>query len=80
MRKVRIPDDDISCRVEGRNEIEDGIVLLKEIHVHYTMHLPPETDTAKVDRALETHIGKCPTAQSIKDAVKITWTADIVAR
>jgi len=33
----------------------------------------------KVDRALETHVSKCPTAQSIKDSVEITWTADIVA-
>ena len=30
-----------------------------------------------VDRALETHVGKCPTAQSIKDSVAVTWSADI---
>jgi len=27
---------------------------------------------------LETHVSKCPTAQSIKDSVEVTWTADFV--
>ena len=80
MRKISIPDGDIGCRAEGVNVLEDGIVLLKEIRVHYTMHLPPGTDQARVDRALETHVSKCPTARIIAGCVKVSWTADVVAR
>lgn len=80
MRKISIADGDIGCRAEGVNRLVDGIVVLQEIHVHYTIHLPPETDRDKVNRALETHVSKCPMAQSIKDSVDISWTADVVAR
>jgi len=30
-----------------------------------------------VDRALARHLDKCPTAQSLKGAVTVSWTADI---
>ncbi len=78
MRGVSIPDGDISCTAEGTNEIVDRIILLTKIHVHYTLRLPPEAPEDKVSRALETHVSKCPTAQSIKDSVEITWSVDFV--
>ena len=71
-------DGDISCTAEGTNEIVDRIIVLTKIHVHYTLRIPPGAAEDKVSRALETHVSKCPTAQSIKDSVEITWTADFV--
>lgn len=71
-------NDAISCTAEGTNEIVDRIIVLTKIHVHYTLRISPEAARDKVDRALETHVSKCPTALSIKDSVEITWTADIV--
>ena len=38
---------------------------------------PEGADREKADRALDTHVAKCPTAQSIKDSVEITWSADV---
>ena len=70
-------NDAISCRAEGTNQLVDRIVVLTKIHVHYTLRLPPEAPEDKVSRALETHVSKCPTAQSIKDSVQITWSADV---
>ena len=70
-------NDAISCWAEGTNEIVDRIIVLTKIHVRYTLHLPADTPRDKVSRALETHVSKCPTAQSIKDSVEISWTADI---
>ena len=35
--------------------------------------LPPDAPEDKVSRALETHVSKCPTAQSLLGAVEITW-------
>ena len=78
MRGIAVPDGDISCTAEGTNEVVDRIILLTKIHVHYTIRLPEGAPEDKVSRALETHVSKCPTAQSIKDSVEITWTADIV--
>ena len=78
MRGIAVPNGDISCTAEGTNEIVDKIILLTKIHVHYTLRLPPEAPEDKVSRALETHVSKCPTAQSIKDSVEVTWAAEFV--
>lgn len=77
MRGIKIADGDISCTAEGTNEIVDRIILLTRIDVHYTIRLPAGADREKVDRALASHVDKCPTAQSIRDSVEIGWTADI---
>jgi hypothetical protein len=71
-------NDAISVEAEGTNEVVDRIILLTKIHVHYTLRLPPGAPEDKVSRALETHVSKCPTAQSIKDSVTIMWTAEFV--
>ena len=69
--------DAISATAEGTNEIVDRIPTLTRIHVHYTLLIPSDAPRDKVDRALETHVSKCPTAQSLKGAVDIEWSADI---
>ena len=78
MRGIEVPDGDIRCTAEGTNEIVDRIVVLTRIDVHYTIRLPPGVPRDKVDRALATHVDKCPTAQSIKNSVDIGWEAEFV--
>ncbi len=70
--------DAIHARAEGTNELVDKIVVLTRIHVHYTLRLPPGAPRDKVDRALDTHVSKCPTAKSLEGAVEVTWSADVV--
>lgn len=77
MRGIAVPNGDISCTAEGTNEVVDRIIVLTKIHVHYTIGLPEGAPRDKVDRALETHVSKCPTARSIKDSVEVTWSADV---
>jgi len=78
VRGISVPDGDISCTAEGTNEVVDRIIVLTKIHVHYRLRLPSETPEDKVSRALESHVAKCPTAQSIKDSVEITWSVEFV--
>jgi len=78
VRGIKVPEGDISCTAEGTNEVADRIIVLTRIDVHYSIRLPAGADREKVDRALASHVDKCPTAQSIKDSVQIGWTADIV--
>lgn len=77
MRGISVPNGDISCAAEGINEVVDRIIVLTRIDVHYTIRLPAGADREKVDRALASHVDKCPTAQSIKDSVEIGWTAEV---
>ncbi len=77
MRGIPVPDDAVSVEAEGINEVLDRIVVLTKIHVHYTIRVAADAPRHKIDRALATHVSKCPTACSIRDSVEITWSADI---
>jgi uncharacterized OsmC-like protein len=67
----------IVATAEGTNEMVDRLPLLRRIHVHYTLRVPEGAPRDKVERALATHVDKCPTAQSLKGAVEVTWSADV---
>ncbi len=73
-----MPDGDIRCTAEGTNEVVDRVIVLTRIHVHYTIRLPEGADREAVDRALASHVSKCPTAVSIRDSVAIDWTAEVL--
>ena len=70
-------NDAIGVTAEGVNEVVDRMVVLTKIHAHYTIRLPEGAPREKVDRALATHVAKCPTARSLEGAVEVTWSADV---
>jgi len=76
VRQVKLPPEGIVAEVEGVHALRDGLPVLVEVHVHYRLQIPPGTRET-VDRALERHQSKCPTAASLKGAVEVRWTADI---
>lgn len=77
MRGIKLASEHLRAKVEGYNELVDGIPVLTRIHMLYTLRIPPEAPRDKLDRALETHVSKCPTAKSLEGAVQVTWEADI---
>jgi organic hydroperoxide reductase OsmC/OhrA len=76
VRGIRLDPEDIRADVEGINRIRDGLPVLTEVVVHYTLRIPSEARET-VERALERHQSKCPTAQSLAGAVEVRWTADV---
>ena len=76
MRGVKLPSDHIRSSAEGINEMRDRVPVLTAINVHYAIQIPEGTRET-VDKALARHVDKCPTAQSLKGAVEIGWTAEI---
>lgn len=79
VRQVRLGAGEISASVEGVNELVEGVPVLTELRVHYRLRIPAGSrDT--VERALARHQSKCPSAQSFKDSVRITWSAEIEER
>ncbi|GMR12237.1 MAG: hypothetical protein BMS9Abin29_0426 [Gemmatimonadota bacterium] len=76
MREVKLGTEQIRARAEGFNEMQGKIPVLTRIHVHYTIQIPAGS-REKVNRALSTHVERCPTAQSLVGAVDVTWSADI---
>ncbi len=75
-RGIQLPGEAIRAHVEGYNELQDGVVTLTRIEVSYRLRIPAGS-REKVERALARHQDKCPTAQSLKAAVAITWSAEI---
>jgi uncharacterized OsmC-like protein len=76
VRQVRLSPEQIRATVEGINEVVDRVPLLTELRVAYSLQIPAGSRDV-VQRALESHQSKCPSAQSFKDSVKISWTAEI---
>jgi len=75
-REVKLGPDAVRADVEGINEIQDRLPVLTRIHVHYVLRVPADAREA-VDRALDRHQSKCPTARTLGGAVEVVWTADI---
>lgn len=73
---MRVPPEAMEARGEGINEVRDRIPVLTRIEVRYALQIPSGS-REKVDRALASHVEKCPTARSLKGAVEFAWTADI---
>ena len=76
VRGISIPPEDIEASVEGINEIVDGLPVLTRVLVHYTLRAPA-AGRQKVERALETHAAKCPTAASLAGSIDVEWTVDL---
>lgn len=76
MRGIKLAPDDISAEVEGINELVDRVPVLTTIRIHYRIALPEDAPRDKVQRALDTHVAKCPTAQSLKGSVDVQWSVE----
>ncbi len=76
VRAISLAPEDIVADVEGINELVDGVPVLTKILVRYRLRIPGSAREL-VERALERHAAKCPTAASLKGAVTVEWDADI---
>ena len=72
VREVSLDPADIVAEVVGENEVVDGIPVLTRILVRYRLRVPAAA-RSRVDRALERHASKCPTAASLRRAVTVEW-------
>lgn len=76
VREVSLAPDDIVADVEGVNELVEGLPVLTRIIIRYRLRVPAGA-RERVDRALERHASRCPTAASLAGAVSVEWEAEI---
>ena len=76
VRGVSLGTDEIGAEVVGVNELRERLPVLTRIEIAYRLRIPAGSRET-VDRALERHQEKCPTAATLKGAVEVSWTADI---
>ncbi len=75
-RKIRVPPDKYHATVEGRIEKVGNTIRITAINIHYELTIPAGARD-EAQRALRVHPQGCPAHESVKDAIKVTWTADI---
>jgi uncharacterized OsmC-like protein len=76
VRQVKVDGDALRAEVEGMHELRDGLPVLTRVNVRYRMRIPRGTRES-VDKALARHAARCPTANSLKGAVEVSWEAEI---
>ena len=75
-REITLERGAIEAEVRGYNEVRDRLPVLTRIHVAYTIRVP-EGSRDTVERLLDKHPTKCPTAMSLRGAVEVTWEAEV---
>jgi organic hydroperoxide reductase OsmC/OhrA len=76
-RGVKLSADAIEADVVGESEMRDGLPVLTRVVVNYHLRIPAGTRET-VERLLAKHQDKCPTAQSLRGAVDVAWTAEVI--
>jgi uncharacterized OsmC-like protein len=61
----------------GEVEVEDGVLVLKRVHVTYRLRVAPGADRERIQRAFDRHMPRCPVYRSIGGAVAITTSLAI---
>jgi uncharacterized OsmC-like protein len=75
---VKASERRLRSEAAGEVENEDGVLVLKRIHVVYTLALDGEADREAVQRAFERHMPYCPVYRSIGAAIEITTALQLV--
>lgn len=69
----------LKSETAGEVENEDGVLVIKRIHVVYTLAVDPDADREAVQRAFDRHMPYCPIYRSIGTAIEITTALELVA-
>ena len=54
------------------------MLVVKRIHVEYTLRLDQDADREKVQRAFDRHMPYCPVYRSIRAAIEVTTSLRLV--
>jgi uncharacterized OsmC-like protein len=63
--------------ITGEMEVEGGVLLLKRIHAHYKLRAAAE-HRETVERVHGFHQDRCPVARSLKGAIQVTTSYELV--
>ncbi len=64
--------------IAGELEVEGGVLLLKRIHAHYKLRAGEE-QRETIERVHGFHQDHCPVARSVKAAIEVTTSFELVS-
>jgi uncharacterized OsmC-like protein len=62
----------------GEIELDDGVLLIKRIRVAYTLRVDADAPRDKIQRAFDTHMPRCPVYRSIREAIDVSTTLELI--
>ncbi|HWH15468.1 MAG TPA: OsmC family protein [Miltoncostaeaceae bacterium] len=77
-RRIPSDGDRLSSEAEADIEVEDGILVMKRIRVHYRVKGVPEDRVEAAQRALDVHVRACGIARAVSGSVEISTTMELV--
>jgi uncharacterized OsmC-like protein len=75
-RQVPFDQETYKATVQGVIKGKGRAIRIVAISIHYQLTVPADT-RGECERALQVHPQGCPAHQSVKDAIEVSWTADI---
>jgi uncharacterized OsmC-like protein len=66
----------LTSEASGEIELDDGVLVIKRIHVTYHLRLEADADRKSVERAFSHHMPRCPVYRSIGAAFEITTSLE----
>ncbi|MEX2627808.1 MAG: OsmC family protein [Ilumatobacteraceae bacterium] len=69
----------LRSEITGEVELDGGTLVVKRIHAAYTLQVDDDIERDKIERVHGFHADKCPVARSIRDAIAISTSYDLVA-
>ena len=68
----------MTSEARGEIEVEDGVLVIKRIHVEYTLRVDPSAERSKIQRAFDHHMPRCPVYRSIGGSIACTTSFELV--
>jgi uncharacterized OsmC-like protein len=77
-RQIDASDGKLSAEVTGEVEEEDGVLVIRRIHVAMRL-IAPEQTRDKVDRVHAIYAMKCPLYRTLHSAIGLTSSFELVS-
>ena len=76
-REIAASGDRLTAMARGEVEVEEGVLVLRRIHVVFTLKEVAADKVAAAERAHEILKPKCPIYQSLYRAIEITTALNL---
>jgi uncharacterized OsmC-like protein len=77
-RKIDASEGRLTANVRGEIESEDGVLVIRRIHIEFTLRAPEDMRTT-VDRVHGFFADKCPIYRSLRPSIQITSSYNLVS-
>jgi uncharacterized OsmC-like protein len=76
-RKINASDGRLTAKVRGEVETEDGVLVIRRIHVAIQLQAPHEARET-IERVHGFFADKCPVYRSLRAAIEITSSWELI--